>query len=381
MTVATLRHPVQTPWRSWLVVVFVWLALTFCTVMMPYAYAEATTEATTATTTETTTDTAADTALALGAAKIKALGSVRPLTAVPLPASTLPNAKSASSAASSEHAPAPTVDQGNGQILALPTLNAPVVDQAGALNAADLAALSSRVRSIHDAGRAQIGIILVKTTQGETIFDYAGRAFTTWKLGEKGRDDGLLIVVAVQDRKIQILTGYGLEGVIPDVIASRIIREQITPQFKAGNYAAGLNAGLDRIDDILKQDPETAKAAADQAKAAQQAHQQGQGGIPLSLVLMVIVLILIGEVARMMFGQMLSAVSLGAVGVGAGLLGGAGLAASMMMGGVVFIFLLVGIWPILNLMLSGGRGGGFGGDSGYRGGGGSFGGGGASGSW
>ncbi len=363
---ALSRHPIQTGGRSWIAL---WL-LVLCYLLMPHVHAE---EA---------GDTAADTALALGVAKTKALGSVRPLTAVPLPASTIPNANPTSSPASDQSTPAPAVDQGNGQVLALPTLNAPVLDQAGALSAADLTALSSRVRSIHDAGRAQIGIILVKTTQGETIFDYAGRAFSAWKLGEKGRDDGLLIVVAVQDRKIQILTGYGLEGIIPDVIASRIIREQITPQFKTGNYAAGLNAGLDRIDEILKQDPETAKAAADQAKAAQQAHQQAQGGIPISLVLMVIVLILIGEVARMMFGQMLSAVGLGAVGIGAGLLGGAGLAASLMMGGVVFLFLLVGIWPLLNLLLSSsGRGGGFGGDSGYRGGGGSFGGGGASGSW
>ncbi len=274
-----------------------------------------------------------------------------------------------------------SIDVGNGEILTLPSLNAPVIDQASALSAEDNKQLSDRLRAIHGAGRAQIGLILIKSTQGEAIFDYAGRAFTAWKLGDAERDNGLLIVVATQDRKIQILTGYGLEGIIPDIVASRIIREQITPQFKMGNYAVGLGAGIDRIDSILQQDPEVARAAADQMQAQQK--QQGSQGSPLSggLILLLIVLVVIGQFTQFFFGRALNSSGLAATGVGIGLFTGAGLAGSLFVGGVVFTLLLVGVMPFLSMLgsMQDGRGGGFGG--GYGGGGGSFGGGGASGSW
>ena len=138
-------------------------------------------------------------------------------------------------------------------------------------------------------------------------------------MGDAQRDNGLLIVVATQDRKIQILTGYGLEGVIPDVIASRIIREQITPQFKTGQYAAGLSAGIDRIDSILKEDPETAKAAADQLKAQQSQQQSQDGAVSGNFILLLIVLVVIGQFTQMIFGRVLSSGGLAVAGVGIGL--------------------------------------------------------------
>lgn len=325
------------------------------------------------------TDDAADVVIAANVAKTTPLAPLKNLVVTPLPGT---GTATTATATATQTAPA-VVDSGNGEFLALPTLNAPVLDQVGALSAADNQQLSERLRAIHEAGRAQIGLVLVGSTQGEPIFNYAGRVFTAWKLGDAKRDNGLLIVVAVQDRKMQILTGYGLEGIIPDVVASRIIREQMTPQFAAGNYAAGLNAGIDRIDEILQQDPETAKAAADQMKAQQQYNPQSQGGILSgNLILLLIVLVVIGQFARMFLGRFLSSTGLAAAGVGIGLFTGAGLAGSLLVGGAVFILLLVGVLPFLSILgsMGGGGRGGFGG-GGFGGGGGSFGGGGASGSW
>ncbi len=322
-------------------------------------------------------DDAADTVVAANVAKTTALAPLPKIIPVPLP----PNSASNQPNATVTPAAPSAIDAGNGELLTLPTLNAPVIDQANVLSAADNQQLSDQLRAIHNAGRAQIGLVLVKSTQGEPIFDYAGRVFTAWKLGDAKRDNGLLIVVATQDRKIQILTGYGLEGIIPDIIASRIIREQITPQFKTGQYAAGLKAGIDRIDSILQEDPETAKAEADQLKA-QQNQQQSQGDtVSGNFILLLIVLVVIGQFTQMIFGRALSAGGLAATGVGIGLMTGAGLATSLLLGGAVFILLLVGVLPFLSMFGNfggGGRGGGFGG---YSGGGGSFGGGGASGSW
>jgi uncharacterized protein len=326
-------------------------------------------------------DDAVDATVVANVAKTTALAPLTKIIPVPLPSTTNSLPHQANSTVNTAAKPT-TVDVSNGERLSLPTLNAPVIDQANILSAADNQQLSDKLRAIHDAGRAQIGLVLVKSTQGEPIFDYAGRLFTAWKLGDAKRDNGLLIVVAVQDRKIQILTGYGLEGIIPDVIASRIIREQITPQFKTGQYAAGLSAGIDRIDSILQQDPETAKADADQMKAQQGQHQSQGSVLSGGLILLLIVLVIIGQFTQMIFGRFLSSGGLAAAGVGIGLFTGAGLAGSLLVGGAVFMLLLVGILPFLSMFLGGGgggRGGGFGG--GYGGGGGSFGGGGASGSW
>lgn len=108
--------------------------------------------------------------------------------------------------------------------------------------------------------------MIVSTTGQEDIFDYALRVGEKWQLGSSKRDNGLLIAVAVNDRRIQILTGYGLEGVLPDIVASRIIRNQITPYFKQAQYAQGLSAGIDEIGRILNLDPEVAQQAAQDLK-------------------------------------------------------------------------------------------------------------------
>ena len=213
------------------------------------------------------------------------------------------------------------------------------------------------------------------------------RVADEWKLGSAERDNGLLIVVALNDRRIQILTGYGLEGVLPDIITHRIIQKQIKPKFQQQQYAQGLNDALGEIDRILSQDPEVAQQAAEELKQRQaEAHQQQQAqqntfGFSL--------FILAGAViASAWFGRKISAFGAGVAGTSLGLVNGIGLTMSLALGFGMFFLVISSLAQILfQAFLSGGgrggggsSGGGFGG-GGYSGGGGSFGGGGASGSW
>ncbi|MFT4020856.1 MAG: TPM domain-containing protein [Acinetobacter sp.] len=268
----------------------------------------------------------------------------------------------------------------------LPTLDQPVIDQAKLLNASDVERLNQKIKTLYQQGKAQIGVIIVPTTGQEDIFSYAMRVAEQWKLGSAKRDNGLLIAVAVNDRRIQIVTGYGLEGVLPDVMVSRIIRNNITPLFKQGQYAQGIEGGLDAISQILNQDPEIAKQAADDLKKqhddalhAEQARDR--------MFLYTAIILVVGIFASFIVGNRLSAATAGVAAVTAGVVSGVGLVTSLFLGVAVFFLLVTSLAQIiLQAVLSGGGGrgggsGGFGGGGGYSGGGGSFGGGGASGSW
>jgi len=263
-------------------------------------------------------------------------------------------------------------------IRALPTLNEPVIDQANLLSAAEKQAISRKILQLHDFGKAQVGIIIVPTTGQEDIFSFAMRAAEQWQLGSAKRDNGLLMAVAVNDRRMQILSGYGLEGVLPDIVLSRIIRNQITPYFKQNQYAQGIQSGLDEIEKILNMDPEVA------AQAAQALHEQQAKEKTFSTALFILIAGIIGSY---IFGRRLSAAVAAAAGVTAGLVNGAGLLTSLLIGGGIFFLLITALAQVIfQAVLASGRGrggsgGGFGGAGGYRGGGGGFGGGGASGSW
>lgn len=277
-------------------------------------------------------------------------------------------------------------DMAEGQLQRdLPSLNEPVIDQANLLSPAEKQQLSQRILKLYNEGKGQIGVVIVPTTGQEDIFDYSMRVAEVWQLGSAKRDNGLLMTIAINDRRIQILTGYGLEGVLPDIVAGRIINDKITPYFKQGQYAAGIDAGLAEIERILNLDPEIAAQAADelkerheQAYKAQQASQATFGTV--------IFIIIAGVVASMIFGKKLSAATAAVAGTAAGLVNGMGLLASIMIGAGIFFLLVTSIAQlILHAFLAGGRGGGSGrggfGGGGFGGGGGGFGGGGASGSW
>nr|WP_257224259.1 TPM domain-containing protein [Acinetobacter sp. YH12144] len=279
-------------------------------------------------------------------------------------------------------------DMADGEsIRGLPTLNEPVVDQANLLSAAEKQAISQKILQLHEQGKAQIGVVIVPTTGQEDIFDYAMRVAEKWQLGSAKRDNGILMAIAVNDRRIQILTGYGLEGIMPDIIVSRIIRNQITPYFKQAQYAQGIDAGLTEITRILNQDPEVAAQAAQELKERQEQalHEQQAKEKTFTTVLIILV---IGIFASFIVGKRLSASTAAVAGTVAGLVNGAGLLTSLLMGGAIFFLLITAIaQTIFQMFLAGGGGGGgrsggggFGG-GGYSGGGGGFGGGGASGSW
>ena len=138
-----------------------------------------------------------------------------------------------------------------------------VIDSAGLLTGSQFTQLNRQLTE-YELSRndgSQFVVFIVPSTGGESIETFAHRAFNTWKIGRKGQNNGLLLVVAVNDRNLRFEVGYGLEGILPDVSAGRIIRHRITPEFKKGNYFAGIEAGVtDAIDIISGNEPEYIKS-------------------------------------------------------------------------------------------------------------------------
>lgn len=259
-------------------------------------------------------------------------------------------------------------------------LQNPVIDEAKILTATQKNTLEQKIRHIYAKGLAQPAVVIVSTTNGMDIFSYAMQVAERWQLGFKNSDNGLLIVVAVNDRKIQILTGYGLEGVIPDAIAKRIIREDITPFFKQGDYAGGINAGLNRMEERLLADPEVLKQADENQKLQQSVAE-------ISPVPFAIIGLFVGMFLTSLFGRLLGAGLTGGGVLVVGLVIGFGFFTSLILAILLFVFLLIrnnrsGVFiPTGGGFGGGGFGGGGFGGGGYSGGGGGFGGGGAGGSW
>ncbi len=315
---------------------------------------------------------------------VKRIGQIVLLTLVTSLAS-VPSAMATSGEAITEHHkggdPISTADTMDASIL-----NAPVIDTVGILTSVQHQAISTRLHQIHEAGKAQMAVVIVPSTNGEPIFDYAMKLADRWGLGNKDTDNGLLIVVAVNDRKMQILTGYGLESIIPDAIAKRIIREQMTPAFKDGRYADGLMQAIDAIDSRLQADPETLA----QMNAVDADTQE----VGFDLIALFIIGIIAGKIFTGILGRILGAGVASAGFIAIGVIAGFGLVFVLPAAVLLFLFLLVNGISLANTLgtggghyRSGGRsgstggfGGGFGG-GGYRGGGGGFGGGGAGGSW
>jgi uncharacterized protein len=129
----------------------------------------------------------------------------------------------------------------------VPPLAARVTDLTSTLTADQRGALEQKLAALESRKGSQVAVLLVPTVQPETVEQYAVRVFEQWKLGRKGVDDGVLLVVAKNDRKLRIEVGYGLEGAIPDAVAKRIIEEEIVPRFKQGDFHGGIAAGTDRI--------------------------------------------------------------------------------------------------------------------------------------
>src|ERR1700738_1715467 len=131
--------------------------------------------------------------------------------------------------------------------VAVPPLSGRVVDQTATLSSGDIASLTQSLQSLEARKGSQVAVLIVPTTAPETIEQYSLRVAEAWKIGRKKIDDGALLVVAKDDRKLRIEVGYGLEGALNDVTAKRIIDEVITPRFRSGDFAGGISSGVDRI--------------------------------------------------------------------------------------------------------------------------------------
>ncbi|MDD5461538.1 MAG: TPM domain-containing protein [Methylococcales bacterium] len=255
----------------------------------------------------------------------------------------------------------------------IPVLSHRVTDLTGTLSGQQASTLENRLAAFEAEKGSQIAVLIVPTTQPEDIAQFGIRVAEAWKVGRKNIDDGVILIVAKEDRKLRLEVGYGLEGVIPDAIAKRIIAETITPFFKRGDYAGGIDAGITQLMQLIKGETLPAPAKAPSARVDDGAFMFILlGGLIAGFILSAIV-------GRFMGGLF--------AGFGAG-------AVAALFFGLSFAVVLIGlmIFFIISIRNSGrggwssgggGFGGGFGGGSSgsWGGGGGRFGGGGASGSW
>ena len=265
----------------------------------------------------------------------------------------------------------------------IPPLKARVTDITGTLNGQQSAALEQTLAEFEARKGAQIAVLLVPTSQPETIEQYSVRVFESWKLGRKGVDDGALLVIAKNDRKLHIEVGYGLEGIMPDAIAKRIIEDDIVPRFKQGDFYGGIRAGTDRMMRVVegeKLPPPVART-----------HPEARGFDASWLVPALMIAVFAGGILNLIFGRIAGSGTVGLVfGFFAWAVTGA-LAIAVGIGILAFFASVIfgsmggsrgwsgGGWSSGGFGGSGGWGGGGGG--GFSGGGGSSGGGGASGSW
>jgi len=266
----------------------------------------------------------------------------------------------------------------------IPPLKARVTDLTGTLNAQQRGALEQTLAEFEARKGAQIAVLLVPTTQPEAIEQYAVRVQEAWKLGRKGVDDGVLLVIAKNDRKLKIEVGYGLEGILPDAIAKRIIEDDIVPRLKQGDFYGGIRAGVDRIMRVVegeKLPPPIARS-----------HPQAEGFNTSWIVPIFLLVVIGGGILRAIFGRFVGSGVIGTVAAVAGWAILGSLIAAVLVGFVAFLFAVLGGagwgggrggWSSGGFGGGGFSGGGFsdGGGGSFSGGGGSSGGGVASGSW
>jgi uncharacterized protein len=263
----------------------------------------------------------------------------------------------------------------------VPPLSGRVIDQTATLQPAQAAALDAKLAAFEAQSGPQIVLLLVPATAPEDIASYAQRVADSWKIGRRDVGDGVLVVVAKDDRTVRIEVAKALEGAVPDLAARQIIDRAIVPAFRAGDYAGGLNVALDQLMARIKGEGLP-------APTPRGGQRSSSSGLPSEqmLIFFFVGVAVVGGLLSAVFGRALgSVVTAGAAGgvawwLGAGVL--------MAVGAGIVTLLVVGVFGIgtvLQLVAMGaGRGGGGGGGGGggfSSGGGGDFGGGGASGRW
>jgi uncharacterized protein len=258
--------------------------------------------------------------------------------------------------------------------IAVPELGSRVTDLTGTLGRSDESTIEDRLRAFEEKHGSQIAVLIVPTTEPETIEQYSMRVAESWKLGRKGIDDGALLLVALKDRAIRIEVGYGLEGVLNDATCKRIVAEIITPEFRRGDFRAGIEAGVEQMMRVIEGE-----------SLPPLRHGERHGGDASNLLFfLAVVAIGAAHALRPVLGRLGAAL---VIGLGAAIISSflVSSSAALLIGAAVFVLALfaspAGAW------VNGRRyagGGGFGPGSsggGFSGGGGGFGGGGASGRW
>src|SRR5882762_2535858 len=249
--------------------------------------------------------------------------------------------------------------------VAVPPLTARVTDLTGTLSGQAVTRIEAKLADLEAKKGSQIAVLIVPTTQPEEIEQFGIRLLDAWKLGRKGVDDGAILIVAKNDRRVRIEVGYGLEGALPDAIANRIITETNTPHFKAGDYDGGVEAGVDQMISVVNGEPLP-------EPDRKWEHHTGLGNL---LPLLLVVVFVASGVLRGIFGRLFGSVVTG------GLAGGLAWALSHLLpiglgaGIVAFLFALLAGSSSRGWSAGSGWGGGLGGGFG----GGGFGGGGGGG--
>lgn len=269
----------------------------------------------------------------------------------------------------------------------VPALSARVTDTTQTLDEATRSQLTQQLADLEQRKGAQIAVLMVPTTGDESIEQYALRAFEQWKLGRKNVDDGILFVVAKNDRKLRIEVGYGLGGAVTDLLAGRIIREQVAPRFKQGDFAGGVAAGVDSLVKLVDgEDLPPVQQRAEQDSDNESAFMLVPLAVMAFLMPPFFALFAVGFFVGIMFGSPvigilagMAALLISLFGRNLGAGGKGGLARASRRGGVAG-----GLGGLGGGFGGGGFGGGGfggGGGGGFGGGGGGSGGGGASGGW
>lgn len=255
-------------------------------------------------------------------------------------------------------------------LVAVPPLKARVTDLAGILSSDQAAVLDADLAQFEKSRGSQIAILLLPSTKPESIEAYGIRVADAWKIGRQGVDDGVIVLVARDDRALRIEVGRGLEGALPDAVAKRIIEETMLPRFRSGDYFGGLQDGVSQIKAAIAGEP----LPLPRKRAQRDAAGSWEDLLPLAMLFVFVG----GGLLRALFGRLLG----GALAGGVAFLGGwlllGSVSVALVIALVVFFLTLSGVAGAHGLRGYGGRGGSGGG---FSGGGGGFGGGGASGRW
>lgn len=269
----------------------------------------------------------------------------------------------------------------------VPKLSGRVVDLSGTLDASQQQAIAAKLAAFEQAKGSQVAVLLVPTIGTETIEEFATRVTDEWKLGRAGVDDGVLFVVAKQERRMRIQTGRGVQGVLTDALSRRIIAERVSPRFRAGDFAGGINDGVDAILKAIEGESLPAPA-----QSAPRAKSSSGASIENFFWMAFVVVPVAGAILRSLLGRFVGAsLTSGVTGLAAWFIFG-----SLALGAIAAVVAFVAVLFMGTNALSARRGGGWtsggswgggggwssgGGGGGFSGGGGGFDGGGASGGW